>query len=281
MARSRIIKPGFFNNKLLAECDPYARLLFIGLWTLADRDGRIRYTPLGLHGKLFEYDDEVNVGELLNELESRGFLVLYQTDSGFYLEIVNFSKHQPIHKDEKSNNYPSPNDMQKPGEKPEKNRTQPGEKPAPSTSSSTSTSTSKASASPPEKNSEPTKEEAELLAEAVKIAFAVDKPFRVIGWIYKNYPGLKERPNRVAWYLSRMMQRRQSDLEPLTNAYAYFTDMHQNRIVPAQSQGGDDNPWREEKTVAEYLNPLLGKGKYVSPRRGGGLTPLGDITGGA
>ena len=39
MSRSRNIKPGFFKNEHLAECQPLARLLFIGLWTLADREG--------------------------------------------------------------------------------------------------------------------------------------------------------------------------------------------------------------------------------------------------
>ena len=32
MARMRMVKPGFFTNDTLAELDPFARLLFIGLW---------------------------------------------------------------------------------------------------------------------------------------------------------------------------------------------------------------------------------------------------------
>ena len=36
MARTRSIKPSFFKNEYLAECEPMARLLFVGLWTLAD-----------------------------------------------------------------------------------------------------------------------------------------------------------------------------------------------------------------------------------------------------
>ena len=41
MARARNIKPGFFKNEDLAECSPWARLCFAGLWTLADREGRL------------------------------------------------------------------------------------------------------------------------------------------------------------------------------------------------------------------------------------------------
>lgn len=35
--RARNIKPGFFSNDLLPECEPLARLLFIGLWCMADK----------------------------------------------------------------------------------------------------------------------------------------------------------------------------------------------------------------------------------------------------
>ncbi len=37
------IKPGFFANDDLAECEPLARLLFIGLWTIADSRGVLEH----------------------------------------------------------------------------------------------------------------------------------------------------------------------------------------------------------------------------------------------
>ena len=45
MARARNIKPGFFRNADLVEMPIEARLLFIGLWTLADRSGRLEDRP--------------------------------------------------------------------------------------------------------------------------------------------------------------------------------------------------------------------------------------------
>lgn len=39
MARARNIKPSFFKNEDLADLNPFDRLLFIGLWCLADREG--------------------------------------------------------------------------------------------------------------------------------------------------------------------------------------------------------------------------------------------------
>jgi len=44
--RSRNIKPGFFMNELLPEIELLGRLLFIGLWLLADREGRLEDRPL-------------------------------------------------------------------------------------------------------------------------------------------------------------------------------------------------------------------------------------------
>ena len=43
--RARNIKPGFFKNDTLAELDFAGRLLFIGLWGIADRAGRLEDRP--------------------------------------------------------------------------------------------------------------------------------------------------------------------------------------------------------------------------------------------
>ena len=56
MARARIIKPSFFKNEELSECSYEARLLFIGLWTLADREGYVEYRPKRIKAELFPYD---------------------------------------------------------------------------------------------------------------------------------------------------------------------------------------------------------------------------------
>ncbi|MDI9733891.1 hypothetical protein QM259_16735 [Acinetobacter baumannii] len=45
MARSRNIKPSFFMNEDIIELPFEARLLFIGLWILADREGRLENRP--------------------------------------------------------------------------------------------------------------------------------------------------------------------------------------------------------------------------------------------
>jgi hypothetical protein len=98
MARIRTIKPGFFKNEELAELSFPSRLLFIGLWTQADKEGRLEDRPKRLKAEIFPYDS-VNTDELLSKLQSAGFIVRYKIeDAGLgelkLIQINNFSKHQ-------------------------------------------------------------------------------------------------------------------------------------------------------------------------------------------
>ena len=64
--RARNIKTGFYKNDQLAECSLAARLLFPGLWMMADRDGRLEYRPKRIKAEVFPYDD-VDVSALVGE----------------------------------------------------------------------------------------------------------------------------------------------------------------------------------------------------------------------
>ena len=106
MARARSIKPSFFKNDELAECEPMARLLFVGLWTLADRDGRLACRPLRIKAELFPYDN-CDIGELLGQLQKRGFIDIYESEVGTVLEIPKFAEHQRCHPEERSESLPA------------------------------------------------------------------------------------------------------------------------------------------------------------------------------
>lgn len=108
MARSRNIKPGFFKNEILAELPAEARLLFIGLWTIADREGRLEDRPRKIKGELFPYEDRFDVEAMLDSLHSNCFIVRYEVENRKYLEIVNFVKHQDPHYKEKASEIPPP-----------------------------------------------------------------------------------------------------------------------------------------------------------------------------
>jgi len=114
MARARNIKPGFFKNEDLAECSPWARLCFIGLWTLADRAGRLEDRPKRIKGELFPYDT-VDVEPLLQELARYGFIERYETDGVRVIAIPKFADHQKPHSKEKPSELP-----EKVGASPEK-----------------------------------------------------------------------------------------------------------------------------------------------------------------
>lgn len=108
MARTRQIKPAFFKNEHLAEISPFGRLLFIGLWTISDKYGRLEDRPRRVKAELFPYED-VDIVAMINELESAGFLFRYG-DKNQYIQIVNFEKHQHPHKNEQDSFIPCPVD---------------------------------------------------------------------------------------------------------------------------------------------------------------------------
>lgn len=106
MARSRNIKPGFFKNEELVELPFEYRLLFVGLWTLADRVGRLEDRPKRIKMELFPADD-VNVVAGIDELERMGFVARYDAEGKKVIEIINFLKHQAPHHTEKKSELPA------------------------------------------------------------------------------------------------------------------------------------------------------------------------------
>ena len=107
MPRARNIKPGFFINDELAEVDPLGRLLFIGLWTIADREGRLKDRPSRIKVQTLPFDN-CDVDALLNQLQDHGFIYRYETGGCRYIQILNFTKHQHPHVKEQASDIPAP-----------------------------------------------------------------------------------------------------------------------------------------------------------------------------
>ncbi|BCS87349.1 hypothetical protein [Pseudodesulfovibrio sediminis] len=103
--RARNIKPGFFTNEELVECTPWARLCFIGLWSMADRCGRLEDRPKQIKMKIFPADS-IDTLELLDELCGHELVVRYEVDGRQYLYIPGFEKHQTPHYKEQEK-YPA------------------------------------------------------------------------------------------------------------------------------------------------------------------------------
>jgi hypothetical protein len=101
MARARNIKPAFFDNDELADNDPLGRLLFIGLWTIADHNGNLEWRSKRIKKQILAYDD-CCVDSLAINLDKSGFVRFYSDGDKIYLNVVNFVKHQNPHKNEKA-----------------------------------------------------------------------------------------------------------------------------------------------------------------------------------
>lgn len=107
MARARNIKPGFFANEVLAECDPLARLLFAGLWCWADREGRLEDRPRKIKAEILPYD-RCDVEKLLNQLAAGKFICRYESDGRKFIQVLTFHRHQNPHVKESPSTIPPP-----------------------------------------------------------------------------------------------------------------------------------------------------------------------------
>ena len=75
--RARNVKPGLFKNEVLATLSEKTRLLFVGLWCCADRDGRLEDRPSRIRAEVFPYDPK-SIDENLAELTGHGFIERYR-----------------------------------------------------------------------------------------------------------------------------------------------------------------------------------------------------------
>lgn len=99
MARSRNIKPSFFVNVELGELDPMARLLFIGMWTVADFKGDFEWQPKRLKIQILPYDN-CDITELAISLDKSRLITFYSDGEKIYCRVVNFREHQNPHPNE-------------------------------------------------------------------------------------------------------------------------------------------------------------------------------------
>jgi len=100
LARIRTIKPEFWSDERLSECSLSARLLFIGLISFADDDGRLDYSPARLRMQIFPCGSATatQLSEWFRELREHSLIRVYLVDSRDYLDIPGFTKHQRINR---------------------------------------------------------------------------------------------------------------------------------------------------------------------------------------
>lgn len=115
MARGRIIDREIFTHEVLGELSLTCRYFYHGLIVLGDDEGRLKASPRYLKAKLFPYDDvsEKDIKNMVDQLATKGFLMVYQVATDWFLQHSKWVKWQPIRKDRfKPSDCPSPVDGQ-------------------------------------------------------------------------------------------------------------------------------------------------------------------------
>lgn len=113
MARTRTIKPEFWDDEKLSNCSRDARLIFIGLWNNSDDYGVVKGSHLWLRNKILPYDN-VNqklFSKWLHELESGKFIIPFDKSGEKFYFIKSFLKYQKIDRPSKARNPEPPKNI--------------------------------------------------------------------------------------------------------------------------------------------------------------------------
>jgi hypothetical protein len=105
MARIRSIKPEFFTDEELGQLSPAIRLLFIALWTEADKAGRLKDKPKTLKARCIPFD-HVDIDKALGALADGKFIIRYEAEGEAYIQIRTWEEHQRPHHTERESVIP-------------------------------------------------------------------------------------------------------------------------------------------------------------------------------
>src|SRR5262245_20803804 len=113
MARMRSIKPEFFQDQDFAVelPDRDSRLLYIGLWGLADEHGRLRGDAFHLKGQLFAYDHDITpevIDKHVDFLEETGRAIRYRVRASTYIFLPKLARHQRLEPSKVPSRLPDP-----------------------------------------------------------------------------------------------------------------------------------------------------------------------------
>ncbi len=100
MARIRSIKPFIWSDDRIGEVSRDARLLYLGMITQADDDGRLVASGTSLAGAIYPYDEVTGrqVDRWRDELAAVGLLDVYTIGRATYAHLPSWAKHQRIQK---------------------------------------------------------------------------------------------------------------------------------------------------------------------------------------
>ena len=112
MARIRTIKPSFWADECVADLSRDARLLLIGLISVADDDGRFIATPTAVAGYVYPHDEisPVTIKKWMREIEvkMRRNVTFYDVAGRKYGAFRKYRTHQKINRPQSSTLPPPP-----------------------------------------------------------------------------------------------------------------------------------------------------------------------------
>ena len=101
MARKRFLTPDIWSDAFFVKLSPQERLLFIGMITLADDEGRLRASASYLKGQIFPEDSvsEARVRQFRDRItELKPTIHCYIADGIEYVQLARWFKYQrPSH----------------------------------------------------------------------------------------------------------------------------------------------------------------------------------------
>jgi hypothetical protein len=108
MARIRSVHPGLFRDEAFMELSMGARVLLIGVWTIADDHGVFEWKPKAIRAEVFP-SDNVEMEAILDELVTQRCVVRFEDSGRAYAVVRNFCVYQRPR--EPSYRFPFPQDV--------------------------------------------------------------------------------------------------------------------------------------------------------------------------
>ncbi len=103
--RTRMVRHAFWSDEDLAELPILTRFVFLGLFAVADREGRFEDRPRRIKRLLFP-NDEIDVNSAIEQLAQAGLVWRYIIDRQPLAQIKNFRMHQRPHPQEAKSTLP-------------------------------------------------------------------------------------------------------------------------------------------------------------------------------
>lgn len=105
MARKRMIDPSMWINEDFGTLSLLAKLVFIGLFSNADDEGKGKASPAYIKAVLFPYNDDLRIADIektLLEISSKMSVIFYSCDENKYYTLTSWNTFQKIDKPSES-----------------------------------------------------------------------------------------------------------------------------------------------------------------------------------